>query len=135
MGWIWARCGVILEVPEAPFGGFEGVFGAPGAPFGRPEANLDTCTSKRGAAEFLPSTFGQKKWARELAGRCPGDRKIGRRRPEERTKRLCEEKIVKTSKTSTLSTNKLFFRARERTKIVEFWSQSVLHSVISSMVS
>ena len=48
-------------------------------------------------------SFGHEKWARELARRCPEDPKIGRSRPEERAKRLCEEKIMKTSKTSTLS--------------------------------
>ena len=70
-----------------------------------------------GGGLFSLSLFGQKKWARELAGRCPGDPKIGRRRPEERTKRLCEEKIVKTSKTSTLSSEKRGLSGREGLKI------------------
>ena len=77
-------------------GRFWGRFGAPGAPVGRWEANLDTCTSKRGAASFSLSTFGHEKWAQELARSCPEDPKIDRSRPEERAKRLCEEEIVKT---------------------------------------
>ena len=60
---------------------------------------------KKGGGVFLNhpfwavgGSFGHEKWARELARRCPEDPKIGRSRPEERAKRLCEEKIVKTSK-------------------------------------
>ena len=97
-----------------------GVFlGALGAPFGRSEANLDTCTLKRGGGFSVPP-FGQKKWARELARRCPEDPKIGRSRPEERAKRLCEEKIVKTSKTSTLSSEMGGFVGREGATLLIF---------------
>ena len=100
-------------------GRFWGRFGAPGAPFGRSEANLDTCTSKREAAYFSLSTFGHEKWARELARRCPEDPKIGRSSPEERAKRLCEEKMVKTSKTSTLSSEKRGLGGRGGPKILK----------------
>ena len=110
------------------------VLGAPGASFGRSEANLDTYTSKRGAASFSLSTFGHEKWARELARRCPEDPKIGRSSPEERAKRLCEEENVKTSKTSTLSSEMRGFGARGGPKILRNRSRSGLEGVKSSIV-
>ena len=116
-------------------GRFWGRFEAWGSPFGRSEANLDTSALKRGAAEFLVSPFGQKKWAREVAGRCPGDPKIGRRRPEERAKRLCEEKIVKTSKTSTLSSEMRGWSGREGPKILKNRPRSGLEGLKSSIVT
>ena len=115
---------------------------APGAPFGRSEANLDTCTSKRGAAYFsiIPfglggGSFGHEKWARELARRCPEDPKIGRSRPEERAKRLCEDKIVKTSKTSTLSSEMRGLGGREGPKILKNRPRSGLEGLKSSIVT
>ena len=73
--------------------------------------------------------------AQELAGRCPGDRKIGRRRPEERTKRLCEEKIVKPSKTSTLSSEMRGLSGREGPKILKNRLRSGLEGLKSSIVT
>ena len=116
-------------------GRFWGRFGAPGAPFGRSEANLDTCTLKRGGASFSASPFGQKKWARELAGRCPGDPEIGRKDAKERDKRLCEEKVVKTSKTTTLSSEKRGLSGREGPKILKNRPRSGLEGLKSSIVT
>ena len=116
-------------------GRFWGRFGAWGAPFGRSEANLDTCTLKRGGAFFRLSPFGQKKWARELAGRCPGDLKICRKRPEETAKRLCEGKTVKTSKTSTLSSEMRGLSGREAPKILKNRPRSGLEGLKSSIVT
>ena len=121
MGWIWGGLGVVL--------------GLRGAPFGKSEAKLDTSALKRGAAEFSFSPSDQKNGAQELAGRCPGDRKIGRRSPEERTKRLCEEKIVKTSKTSTLSSEMRGFGGRGGPEILKNCFRSGLEGVKNAIIS
>ena len=117
------------------WGGFWVVLGLRGAPFGRSEANLDTCTSKRGGGYFSPSPFGQEKWAGELARRYPEDPKIGRSSPEERAKRLCGEKIVKTSKTSTLWSEMRGFGGREGSKILKNRPRSGLEGLKSSIVT
>ena len=88
--WIWEGFGIVL--------------GAPGAPFASSEANLDTCTSKQKGPSSSASSFGHEKWSRELLRSRPEDPKIDRSNPEERSKKRCEQKSVKTSKTSTLST-------------------------------
>ena len=96
---------------------------------------MDTSALKKGGAVFSFSPSGQKKWAREVARRCPGDRKIGRRRPEERAKRLCEAKIVKTSKTSTLSSEMRGLGGREWPKILKNRPRSGLEGLKSSIVT
>ena len=94
---------------------------------------MDTSALKSGAAFFSPSIFGQKKWARELAGRCPGDPKNGRKDAKERDKRLCEEKIVKTSKTTTLSSEKRGLSGREGPKILKSRPRSGLEGLKSGI--
>ena len=92
------------------------------------------CAKKGGGHYFLLSPSGQQNASRELAGRCPENRKIGRRRPEERTKSLCEEEIVKTSKTSTLSSEKRGLGGRGGPKIVKNRSRSGLESKKSTII-
>ena len=126
--------GLLGRILGRIWGGFGVVLGLGGAPFGRSEANLDTSALKRGGAEFSPSPSGQKNASRELAGRCPEDPKIGRRRPEEREKRLCEEKIMKTSKTTTLSSEKRGLSGREGPKILQNRPRSGLEGLKSGIV-
>ena len=90
---------------------------------------------KGGGSFFSASPSGQKKWAREVAGRCPGEPKIGKKRPEETAKRLCEEKIVKTSKTSTLSSEMRVLSGREGPKILKNRPRSGLEGLKSSIVT
>ena len=96
---------------------------------------------KKGGGVFLNlpfwaggGSFGHEKWARELARRCENP-KIGRRRPEERAKRLCEAKIMKTSKTSTLSSEMRGVGGREGPKILKNRPRSGLEGLKSSIVT
>ena len=107
-------------------GRFWGRFGGSGGTIWEVGGELGHMYVKKGGGVFLNhpfwavgGSFGHEKWARELARRCPEDPKIGRSRPEERAKRLCEEKIVKTSKTSTLSSEMRGFGGREGRKFSE----------------
>ena len=86
-------------------GRFWGRFGGSGGTIWEVGGELGHMYVKKGGGVFLNhpfwavgGSFGHEKWARELARRCPEDPKIGRSRPEERAKRLCEEKIVKPKK-------------------------------------
>ena len=117
---IWGGFGVVLELGRHHFGGGKGTW--------------TQVRSKGGGHYFSLSPSGQKNGSRELAGRCPGDPKIGRRRPEERAKRLCEAKIVKTSKTSTLSREMRGFGGREGPKILKNRPRSALEGLKSSIV-
>ena len=63
------------------------------------------------------------------------DPKIGRKDAKERDKRLCEEKIVKTSKTSTLSSEKRGWSGREGPKILKNRPRSGLEGLKSSIVT
>ena len=104
------------------------------APFGRSEVNLDKSALKRRAAEISLSPSGQKNDSGKLAGRCPGHPKIGLKDAKERKKRLCEEKIVKTSKTSTLSSEMRGLGGREGPKILKNRPRSGLEGLKSSIV-
>ena len=116
-------------------GRFWGRFGGSGGTIWEVGGELGHMYVKKGGGFlFSASPFGQKKWAREVAGRCPGDPKIGRRRPEERAKRLCEEKRVKTSKTSTLSSEMRGLGGREWPKILKNRPRSGLEGLKSSIV-
>ena len=90
---------------------------------------------KGGGAFFSASPSGQKNASRELAGRCPEDPKIGRKDAKERDKRLCEEKIVKTSKTTTLSSEKRGLSGREGPKILKNRPRSGLEGLKSGIVT
>ena len=116
-------------------GRFWGCFGTWEAPFGRWEGNLDTSALKRGGHSFSLSPSGQKNASRELAGRCPEDPKNGRKDAKERDKRLCEEKIVKTLKTTTLSSGKRGLSGREGPKILKNRPRSGLGGLKSSIVT
>ena len=122
-------------------GTFWGRFGGSGATIWEVGGELGHMYVKKGGGVFLNlpfwaggGSFGHEKWARELARRCPEDPKIGRSRPEKRAKRLCEEKIVKTSKTSTLSSEMRGFGGRGGPKILRNRSRSGLEGVKSSIV-
>ena len=78
--------------------------------------------------------FGHEKWSQELPETRPEDPKIDRNSPEDRSKRRCEEKSVKTPKTSTLSSEMRGFGALERSKILRNRSRSGLEGVKSSIV-
>ena len=117
------------------WGGFGVVLGLWGHQLGGRKRTWTHVRQKGGGSHFSVSPSEQKKWARELARRCPGDPKIGRRRPEERTKRLCEEKIVKTSKTSTLSSEMRGWSGREGPKILKNRPRSGLEGLKSSIVT
>ena len=90
--------------------------------------------AKRGG-EISLSSFDHEKWARELARSCPEDPKIDRSSSEERAKRLCEEEIVKTSKTSTQSIEMRGFGGREGPKMIKNRSRGGLEGVKSSIVT
>ena len=120
-GRIWGGFGVVLGLGRHHLGGEKGTW--------------TQVRSKGGGFYFSPSPSGQKNASRELAGRCPEDPKIGRRRPEEREKRLCEEKIMKTSKTTTLSSEKRGLSGREGPKILKNRPRSGLEGLKSGIVT
>ena len=94
----------------AHFGVNLGTFwGRFGSPSGRSEANLDTCTPKRGGGAFSVSPFGHEKWARELAKSRLENPKVDLNRPEKGTRWLCEEESVKTFKNSDLVNRNAWF--------------------------
>ena len=123
-------------------GRFWGRFGGSGGTIWEVGGELGHMYVKKGGGVFLNhpfwaggGSFGHEKWARELARRCPEDPKIGRSSPEERAKRLCEEKIMKTSKTSTLSSEMRGFGGREGPKILKNRPRSGLEGLKSSIVT
>ena len=61
--------------------------------------------------------FGHEKSSQGLPETRPEDPKIDRNNPEETSKRRCEEKSAKTSKTSTLSSEMRVLSGREGPKI------------------
>ena len=119
-GRIWGGFGVVLELGRHHLGGRKGTW--------------TQVRSKGRGAEFPLSPSGQKNASRELGGRCPEDPKIGRKDATERDKRLCEEKIVKTSKTTTLSSEKRGLSGREGPKILKNRPRSGLEALKNSIV-
>ena len=79
--------------------------------------------------------FGHEKWSQELPQTRPEDPKIHRNSPEERSKSRCEEKSVKTSKTSTLSNEKRGFGGRGGPEILKNRSRSGLEGVKSTIIT
>ena len=113
--WIWDGLGVVLGLRGHHLGGLR-----------RTWIHVH---QKGGGGGFLnlPGKVGP--------GACPEDPKIGRSWPEERTKRLCEEKIVKTLKTSTMSSEMRVLSGREGPKILKNRPRSGLEGLKSSIVT
>ena len=120
LGRIWGGFGVVLGLGRHHLGGRKGTW--------------TQVRSKGGGHYFSLSPSGQKNGSRELAGRCPEDPKIGRKDAKERDKRLCEEKIVKTSKTTTLSSEKRGLSGREGPKILQNRPRSGFEGLKSGIV-
>ena len=113
--------GVVLELGRHHLGGRNGTW--------------TQVRSKGRGPEFSPSPSAQQNASRELGGRCPEDLKNGRKDAKERDKRLCEEKIVKTSKTTTFSSEKRGWSGREGPKIFKNRPRSGLEGLKSSIVT
>ena len=79
--------------------------------------------------------FGHEKWSQELPQTRPEDPKIHRSNPKETSKRRCEEKSVKTSKTSTLTIEKRGFGGRGGPEILKNRSRSGLEGVKSTIIT
>ena len=122
-------------------GSFWVVLGARGAPFWRSEANLDTCTSKRGAAYFSISLFGpggEVLATKSGPGSSPGGAQRTRKSAEaarrEGEEAMCRENC-KTSKTSTLSSEMRVLSGREGPKILKNRPRSGLEGLKNSIVT
>ena len=79
--------------------------------------------------------FGHKEWSQELPQTRPENLKIHRSNPKETSKRRCEEKSVKTSKTSTLSSEKRGFGGRGGPEILKNRSRSGLEGVKNAIIT
>ena len=121
LGWIWGRFGVVLGAP--------GVIWEVGGELGH------IYVKKGGGSSMSLVPFGHEKWSQELPQTRPEDPKIDRSSPEERSKRRCEEKSVKTSKTSTLSSEKRGFDGRGGPEILKNRSRSGLEGVKSTIIT